>query len=60
MDFRKYIFLAISILFIADCGQIKPAYRGIWLGIYPEVLCRELTLASLGKPTDPAIVEFLK
>jgi phosphate transport system substrate-binding protein len=39
--------------------NIEVAHRSIWLGIYPESLCRELTIGSLGKPTDPAIIEFL-
>jgi phosphate transport system substrate-binding protein len=41
-------------------NNLDKAHRGLWLGIYPKSLCRELTIASLGKPTDPAIVEFLK
>jgi phosphate transport system substrate-binding protein len=40
--------------------NLKEAHRGIWLGIYPKSLCRELTIGSLGKPVDQAIVEFLK
>jgi len=39
--------------------NLEVAHRSIWLGIYPENLCRELTLGSLGKPTDPAVIEFL-
>jgi phosphate transport system substrate-binding protein len=41
-------------------SNIKKAHRGLWLGYYPKNLTRELTLGSLGKPTDPAIIEFLK
>jgi phosphate transport system substrate-binding protein len=41
-------------------SNLAAARRGIWLGIYPRSLCRELTISSLGKPTDPAIVEFLR
>jgi phosphate transport system substrate-binding protein len=41
-------------------SNIKKAHRGLWLGYYPKNLTRELTLGSFGKPTDPAIVEFLK
>jgi phosphate transport system substrate-binding protein len=40
--------------------NLETAHRSIWLGVYPESLCRELTIGSLGKPTDPAIVEFLR
>jgi len=39
--------------------NLEEAHRSLWLGFFPEQLCRELTLGSLGKPTDPAIVEFL-
>ena len=40
--------------------NLEEAHRSVWLGIYPDMLCRELTFGSLGKPTDPAIIEFLK
>jgi phosphate transport system substrate-binding protein len=40
--------------------NIEVAHRSIWLGIYPESLCRELTIGSLGKPTDKAVIEFLR
>jgi len=40
--------------------NLDEAHRSVWLGIYPDMLCRELTFGSLGKPTDPAIIEFLK
>ena len=39
--------------------NLEEAHRSLWLGFYPDQLCRELTLGSLGKPTDPAIIEFL-
>jgi phosphate transport system substrate-binding protein len=39
--------------------NIKKAHRGLWLGYYPKNLTRELFFGSLGKPTDPAILEFL-
>jgi phosphate transport system substrate-binding protein len=39
--------------------NLEEAHRSLWLGFFPEQLCRELTLGSLGKPTDPAVVEFL-
>jgi phosphate transport system substrate-binding protein len=39
--------------------NLEEAHRSLWLGFFPEQLCRELTLGSLGKPTDPAIIEFL-
>lgn len=40
--------------------NLDEAHRSVWLGIYPDILCRELTFGSMGKPTDPAIIEFLK
>jgi len=40
--------------------NMEASRRGIWLGIYPKNLCRELSISSLGKPTDLAIIEFLK
>lgn len=39
--------------------NLQEAHRSLWLGFYPDQLCRELTLGSMGKPTDPAIREFL-
>jgi phosphate transport system substrate-binding protein len=39
--------------------NLEEAHRSLWLGFFPDQLCRELTLGSLGKPTDPAVVEFL-
>jgi phosphate transport system substrate-binding protein len=41
-------------------SNLETAHRSIWLGIFPESLCRELTIGSLGKPKDPATVEFLR
>jgi phosphate transport system substrate-binding protein len=40
--------------------NIETAHRAIWLGIYPEALCRELSVGSIGKPTEPAIIEFIR
>jgi len=40
-------------------SDIESAHRSVWLGIYPESLCRDLALGSLGKPSDPAIMAFL-
>ena len=40
-------------------ANLEEAHRSLWLGFYPDNLCRELTIGSLGKPTDPLIVEFL-
>jgi phosphate transport system substrate-binding protein len=40
--------------------NLESTHRSIWLGIYPESLCRELTIGSIGKPTDPVVVEFIK
>lgn len=34
--------------------------RNVWAGKYPKCLCRYLYLATLEKPVDPAVVEFLK
>ena len=39
--------------------NLEVAHRSIWLGFYPESLCRELSIGCLGKPTDPVILEFL-
>lgn len=39
--------------------NIHKAHRGLWLGYYPKNLTRELTIGSIGKPTDPAIIAFL-
>jgi phosphate transport system substrate-binding protein len=39
--------------------NLEVAHRSVWLGIYPENLCRELSIGSMGKPVDQAIVEFL-
>ena len=41
-------------------NNLEAAHRGLWLGIYPKNLCRDLTISSLGKPTDTVIIEFLK
>jgi phosphate transport system substrate-binding protein len=40
--------------------NLEVAHRSIWLGFYPENLCRDLSIACLGKPSDPLITEFLK
>lgn len=40
--------------------NLEMAHRSIWLGIYPECLCRELLIGSVGKPSDPVLLEFLK
>jgi phosphate transport system substrate-binding protein len=39
--------------------NINKAHRGLWLGYYPKNLTRELFFGSIGKPADPAILEFL-
>ena len=39
-------------------ANLEEAHRSLWLGFYPDDLCRELTIGSLGKPTDPAVVAF--
>ncbi len=40
-------------------SNLEKVHRGLWLGLYPKNLCRELFIGSYGKPTDKAIVEFL-
>lgn len=40
-------------------SNLQEAHRSLWLGFFPDQLCRELTLGMMGKPTDPAIHEFL-
>jgi phosphate transport system substrate-binding protein len=40
-------------------SNLEEAHRSLWLGFFPDQLCRELTLGLMGKPTDPAILEFL-
>jgi phosphate transport system substrate-binding protein len=40
-------------------SSINKAHRGLWLGYYPKNLTRELTIGSIGKPNDMAILEFL-
>ena len=40
-------------------SNINKAHRGLWLGYYPKNLTRELTFGSIGRPGDPAIMEFL-
>ncbi len=39
--------------------NLEEAHRSLWLGFYPDQLCRELTLGALGKPADPVVVGFL-
>ena len=34
--------------------------RNVWAGKYPRCLCRHLYLATLEKPVDPVVIEFLK
>jgi len=41
-------------------SNLEEAHRSLWLGFYPDNLCRELTIGSPGKPSDPVIVEFLR
>lgn len=40
-------------------ANLEEAHRSLWLGFYPDDLCRELTIGSIGKPADPAVVAFL-
>lgn len=39
--------------------NLNVAHRSIWMGIYPDALCRELTIGSLGKPQDELTRQFL-
>jgi phosphate transport system substrate-binding protein len=41
-------------------NNLDKAHRGLWLGIYPKNLCRELLVGSDGKPHDPVLLEFLR
>jgi phosphate transport system substrate-binding protein len=41
-------------------SNLEKAHRGLWLGLYPKNLCRELYIGSKGKPTQEAVVEFIK
>jgi len=41
-------------------ADLNSAHRGMWLGIYPEALCRELTIGMMGKPGDELTKEFLR
>lgn len=41
-------------------SNLEKAHRGLWLGLYPKRLCRELTFGSVGKPGNEAIIQFLK
>lgn len=41
-------------------STLQEGHRSLWLGFYPDLLCRELTIGSMGKPTDPVILEFLR
>jgi phosphate transport system substrate-binding protein len=41
-------------------SNLEKAHRSLWLGLYPKRLCRELSIGSVGKPTDEAVIEFLK
>ncbi|HOB85696.1 MAG TPA: substrate-binding domain-containing protein [Bacteroidales bacterium] len=43
----------------APFKDLETAHRSVWLGIYPENLCRELTIGSLGTPGNPAVLAFL-
>ncbi len=40
--------------------NLEAAHRSVWLGYYPDNLCRELLIGSMGKPTDPVIKGFLE
>jgi len=40
--------------------NLEEAHRSLWLGFFPDVLCRELTIGSMGKPSDEATIEFIR
>ena len=40
-------------------ANLDQAHRSLWLGFYPDQLCRELTLGCMGKPTDPVVTRFI-
>ncbi|MGB8489554.1 MAG: substrate-binding domain-containing protein [Bacteroidales bacterium] len=40
-------------------ANLEQAHRSLWLGFYPDQLCRELTLGCMGKPTDPVAIKFI-
>jgi len=40
--------------------NLEEAHRSLWLGFYPDVLCRELTLGSMGKPSEEVVIEFIR
>jgi phosphate transport system substrate-binding protein len=44
----------------APFNNLEKAHRGLWLGLYPKSLCRELYIGSKGKPTQEAVIEFMK
>ncbi len=41
-------------------GNLLDFERNVWTGRYPKCLCRYLYLATLKKPEDPNVIEFLK
>lgn len=43
----------------APFKDLETAHRSVWLGVYPESLCRELVIGSPGAPVNPAILAFL-
>jgi phosphate transport system substrate-binding protein len=40
-------------------SNIGKAHRGLWLGYYPKNLTRELTIGSIGKPSNNVILAFI-
>lgn len=40
--------------------NLEKAHRGLWLGLYPKILCRELTMGTIGKPNDELTVAFIR
>lgn len=40
--------------------NLEEAHRSLWLGFYPDLLCRELTLGSMGKPSEEVVIEFIR
>ncbi len=40
-------------------ANLEQAHRSLWLGFYPDQLCRDLSLCCMVKPSDPAVIRFI-
>lgn len=40
--------------------NLESAHRSVWLGFYPDGLCRELLIGTLGKPAESLKLEFIR